>query len=166
MLQFGDAVRRPHVRFAAHPVGVIATGIERIAVQRCIAECGAVPLHRFGCDFIQADAFNCAGGTLKIFFDEALIEPDGFENLRAAIGLISRDAHLGHHFQQAFADRLDVVLAGLFVADARRNIRAHVGQRLKGKIRMNRLGTIACEHRKVVHLTRGPGLDNQAGAGA
>ena len=160
MLQFGNALRRPHVRFAAHAIRVIAADIECIAIQRRITERSTVPLHGFGCDFVQANAFHRASGAFEIFFDEGLVKPDRFEDLRAAIRLIGRDAHLGHDFQQTFADRLDVVPAGIFMAEISWDVGAHVGQRFKRKIRMYSFGTIACEHRKVMHLARCTGLDD------
>jgi hypothetical protein len=30
-------------------------------------------------------------------------QPDRVENLRAAIGLVGRDAHLGHHLEQSLS---------------------------------------------------------------
>ena len=61
-------------------------------------------------DLLQADAFDGGGGAGEIFLDEVGGQADRVEDLRAAIGLVGRDAHLGHHLQHALADRLDVVL--------------------------------------------------------
>ena len=47
------------------------------------------------------------GVRVKYSFDELAVQPDGFEDLRAAVALLRGDAHLGHHFQQPLADRLD-----------------------------------------------------------
>ena len=48
---------------------------------------------------------------VKIFLDEVKYSHHGgVENLRPAIGLIGRDAHLGHHLQNPLAHRLDVIL--------------------------------------------------------
>ena len=48
--------------------------------------------------------------------DELAVQADGLEDLRAAIALLRRDAHLRHHLEQALADGLDVVLLQLLVA--------------------------------------------------
>ena len=42
-------------------------------------------------------------------------QPNGVEDLRAAIGLIGRDAHLGRDLEDALADRLDVAVDGVRV---------------------------------------------------
>ena len=42
-------------------------------------------------------SFDGCRGAGEIFFDKSGREADGIEDLRAAIGLIGRDAHLGHH---------------------------------------------------------------------
>ena len=77
------------------------------------AESRGVARHRFGRDLFKARAFDRGRRAGKIFFDESGGEADRVENLGAAIGLIGRDAHLGHHLQNAFADRLDVILLPL-----------------------------------------------------
>jgi hypothetical protein len=41
------------------------------------------------------------GGAGEELVDEGLAQADRVENLRAAIGLVGGDAHLGHHLEQA-----------------------------------------------------------------
>ncbi len=53
----------------------------------------------------------------KYFDDEIRLQPDRVEDLRAAIGLVGRDAHLRHHLEQALADRLDVALDDFVVVE-------------------------------------------------
>ena len=43
-------------------------------------------------------------GAGEVLLDQALVQPDGFEHLRAAIALQRRDAHLGEGLQQALVD--------------------------------------------------------------
>ena len=52
------------------------------------------------------------GGPREVAIDERLVEADRFEDLRAAIALQRRDAHLGHHLEDALVERLDVVRDG------------------------------------------------------
>ena len=51
------------------------------------------------------------GVQVKYLSITVLLKPDGFENLRAAIALNRRDAHLGHDFDHAFDSGLDEILA-------------------------------------------------------
>ncbi len=44
----------------------------------------------------QPDALDRRGGAGEVLVDEAAMQADGVEDLRAAIGLVGRDAHLGH----------------------------------------------------------------------
>ena len=47
---------------------------------------------------------------VKYLSTNCLLEADRLEDLRAAVALKRRDAHLGHHLQDALVERLDVVL--------------------------------------------------------
>ena len=118
MLQLGDRVGRPHVRLAAGAVGVFAARIELVAVER--RRVGhAMHAHRFSANFLQPDAVDRRGRAAEVLVDEGRSEPHGLEDLRAAVRLIGRDAHLRHHLQQALADGLDVSLAEFFGRERR-----------------------------------------------
>src|SRR5207248_6743657 len=60
-------------------------------------------------DDVEADAGNARGGPGEILVDEILAQPDGLENLGAAVTLRRGDAHLRHHLEDALVDGLDVV---------------------------------------------------------
>ena len=64
-------------------------------------------------DLEQSGAFDGRGGAREIVLDEVRRQTHSVEDLGAAIGLVGRDAHLGHDLQNALADRLDVVLLNL-----------------------------------------------------
>ncbi len=53
---------------------------------------------------------DARGGAGEVRVDQLALQTHGLEDLRAAVGLDRRDAHLGDRLEQAFADRLDVVL--------------------------------------------------------
>src|SRR5919206_361205 len=57
----------------------------------------AMAAHRLLGDLGEADALDPGRGASKILGDELVLQSDRVENLRAAVGLIGRDAHLGHH---------------------------------------------------------------------
>ena len=103
---------------------------------------------------------------VKYFCDEIGLEADRVENLRAAIGLIGRDAHLGHDLEDALADRLDVALDDLVLVDFFRQVVLHRDQRLEGEIGIDRFGAVAGEAGEVMHLARLAGFDHEADRGA
>ena len=57
---------------------------------------------------------------MKYLSTSAARQAHRLEDLRAGVGHVGRDAHLGHHLLQALADRLDEVLDRLLAVDARR----------------------------------------------
>ncbi len=165
VLQLGDRVRRPHVVFAADAIVVLATDVERVAQQRRIAECRPMQPRRFLGDLEQADALDVACGAGEIFFDELALQAHSLEDLRAAVRLVRRDAHLGHHLVEPLRNRLDVLVGGIL----RRRARPELGlrsKRLQREVRMDRLGAVPGEQREMMDLARRPGLDDEAGARA
>src|SRR5262249_46211966 len=107
----------PDVFFAAHTERVFAADVEHRAIDRRIAERIAMPPHSLLGDLGKARALDAGRGAGEIFGDEVGLQADRVENLGSAIGLISRDAHLGHHFQQALIDRFDVALDDFLVVE-------------------------------------------------
>ena len=165
MLQLGDRVGRPHVLLAADAVLIFSSRIERVAQHRTVAERGLVqPIGLVG-DFEQPDALDVARGAGEILVDERAVQSDRLEDLRAAIGLIGRDAHLGHHLVQALADRLDEALGRLLGGDFRHDL-VQLGERFQREIRVDCLGAVPGEQREMMHLARRSGFDDEASAGA
>ena len=109
----------------------------------------------------KANSLDIARSAGEIFFDEGLLETDSFEDLGAAIRLIGRDAHLGHHFVESFANGLDVALLRILRIDFR-NLPVQFGKRLQREIRVDRLGAIPGEQSKVMNLSRRSRLDDEA----
>src|SRR4051794_32258550 len=124
---------------AADAVGVIAADIEHRPVDRRIAERIAMTAHRFFGDLIETDAFDHGVGAGEELVDEILRKPHRIENLRAAIGLISRDAHLGHDLQEALIDRLDEALLRFVLVYLFRELALNGGDRLESEIWIDRL---------------------------
>jgi hypothetical protein len=81
-----------------------------LLVDRVVAIGRRVAPHGFLGDLLDAHALDRRGGAGEVLVHEGGAEADRVEDLRAAIGLIGRDAHLGHDLEDALADRLDVVL--------------------------------------------------------
>jgi hypothetical protein len=166
VLQLGDRVGRPHVLFAAHAPGVFAAGVEHARQHRVVAEGRQVHAQRLLGDLEHADAADLAGGAAEVLVDEALLQADGLEELRAAVGHVGAHAHLGHDLRQALADGLDVVVDRLVGLSSPGSDLVQVDQRLQRQVGVHGLGAVAGEHREVVHLARAAGLDDQPGGGA
>ena len=161
MLQVGDHARPPHVGFAADAVGVFAADIERVLEHRHVAEGLAVALGGLARDLAQADALHLGMRAGEILAHEARLEAHRVEDLRPAIGLVGRDAHLGHHLQDALVDRLDVALLRLLQGELLVELGQQLLQRLEGEVGVDGLGAVAGEHRELVHLVRLAGLHHQ-----
>ena len=166
VLQVGHHARPPHVRFAADAVGVLAAHIERVLQDRHVAEGLAMALGRLARDLAQADAFHLRVRAGEVLLHERRAQADGVEDLRAAVGLIGGDAHLGHHLQQALVDGLDVALLRFLEGQLLVELGEDLLQRLEGEIGVDRLRAIAGQHRELMHLVRLAGLHDQADLGA
>ena len=166
VLQMGDGVGRPVMLLAAQAVGVLAAGIERVAVDRRVAIGEPVAFDGLPRDLRQPRPADGARGAGEEPLDEALVQADGVEDLRAAIGLVGRDAHLGHHLEDALVDRLDVAPVELAVAQPFRQLVPHRRQRLEREIGVDRLGAVTGQGAEVMDFARLAGLDDQPEQGA
>ncbi len=132
MLQLGDRIRRPHVLFATNAEGIFAADIEHAGQHRVVAEGGGMGVERFERDFLEADALDLGRRAGEVAGDEIGRKADRLEYLRAAVGLVGRDAHLGHHLHQPLADGLDEALLRVVGAELARQL---VGDRRRGSRR-------------------------------
>ncbi len=100
---------------------------------------------------------------VKYLSTSVFVEADGFEDLRAAIALQRRNAHLRKDFEQSFVDGLDVLIDGLFEGDAFGQIAAHceIFERLDGQVRVDGAGAVADQQREVHHFARLAGFDDE-----
>ena len=148
---------------AAHTEHVLAADVERIPQHRVVTERVVVAAHRFACHFLQPDAFDGRRRAGEVLVDEIRAQPDRVENLRAAIGLVGRDSHLGHHLEDALADRLDVARNHLVLVDLFRQLTAlvHVEQRVEGEVRVDRFGAVAGETAEMMDFARLAQLHHQ-----
>ena len=126
-----------------------------------------MPPDHFVGDDVDADAADARGRPREVLVDERLVEADGFEDLRAAVALQRRDAHLGHHLQDALVERVDVVLDRLRVRHADEQLLPdHVVERFEREVRVDRAGAVAEQQRAVVHFARVAGFEHEAAARA
>jgi hypothetical protein len=108
----------------------------------------------FGND-VQADAADARGGSAEISIDERRVEANRFEDLRPAVTLQRRNAHLGHRLQDALVERVDVVDDGFIVRHAGKLAAAdHVVDCFECQIRVHDAGAIAEQECAVVHFAR------------
>ena len=96
--------------FAAHPIGVFATGIELGAQYRIVTERLLMLAHGFFGNLENTDAFDIGRRAGEMLVDELAGQAHRFENLRTTVTLIGRNTHLRHHLQQAFRYGLDIFL--------------------------------------------------------
>ena len=163
VLQLGDRVRRPHVLFAAHAEGVFAAGIEPVGEHGVVAEGLPVQADGFFHDFEDTDAFHLRRSAGEVLVDQRLLQADGFEDLRAGVGHVGRDAHLRHDLEQALADALDEVLDGLL---AGLGVARQLLQAFQREVGMHGLGAVAGEHGEVVRFAGAAGFDDETDARA
>ena len=166
MLQVGDRIRGPCVILAAGADGVFAADIEEAAVDRRVAErIGMAPYGLFG-DLGKADALDAGVGAGEVLGDEIRLQSDGVEDLRAAIGLIGRDAHLRHDLEQALADRLDVTLDDVLVVERAGQAVLQRDHALEREIGVDGFRAVTGKTGEVVHFARLAGFDHEADRGA
>ena len=85
--------------------------------------------------------------------------------MRAAVALQRRDAHLGHHLENALVERFDVVLDRLVVRDAaQQRLADHVVVRLEREVRVDDPGAVPEEQRAMMHFARVARFDDQGAA--
>ena len=161
MLKPRNAFRRPGMILAAQAVGIIAAHIQHAAIDGIVAIGVAMAADAFLAHFLQADAFNGGGGAGEEFLDKIGGEPHRVENLGAAIGLVGRDAHLGHHFQNALAHRLDVILLHFVRLERQALANADLFQGFKGDIGIDRFGTITGQGAEMMHFSRFAGFHDK-----
>ena len=70
MLERRHRRRGPDVILAAQAELILAADVERVAVNRRVAECIAVAPHRFFRDLEKPDTFDSGRGAGKIFGDK------------------------------------------------------------------------------------------------
>src|SRR5205823_4933727 len=134
VLELGDRVRVVGVVLATAAPLVLAADVE-VAVERGRDHVGVlVAQPGLARDHVEPDALDARRGPGEVALDHLGVEADGLEDLRAPVALERRDAHLGHHLEDALVDRLHVVLdrgGGVHVLqDA---LGYHVAQGLEGE---------------------------------
>ena len=150
---------------AAHAVSIFAADIQRMAVDRCVSISRAMALDSFLRDFRQTRAVGGGAGAGEEPRQELVAESHGIEDLGAAIGLIGRDAHLGHDLQQTLADRLDIALVYLVLAHGFRQLVTKAGQRVERQVGVDGLGAIASQQGEMMNFAGLSGLDDQTDLG-
>ena len=127
----------------------------------------AMPPKRLFADLANADPLHARRRAGKVPADEFMIQSDGLEDLRAAVGLHCRDAHLREDLEQPLIDRLDeLAFRGLRVQPLREVALAlHVHDRLEDEVRIHGPGSIADQAGEVMHIARLAGFHDEADFG-
>ena len=150
--------------FATDAVSIFTTRRQSIGQNRILTKRILVHALRFFSHFSQTDPFDLCRCSGEIFGNKGRIQTNRFKYLRAAIGLIGGNTHLGHDLHQALVDRLDETLLSFIGIDSGRQIERR--DCFKGKPRANRFCTVTCQQREVMHFTSRTRFNDQTGAGA
>ncbi len=161
MLQFGNTVRRPHMGFAALTPGVIATHIQLFAIDERTTKGILMPAGSLFGHFFQANAFDGGRRTGKVLCNEFAGQANSIKDLRAAVGLIGGDTHLGHDLVQTLAQRLDIALLCFGKIKPFRKLGEHVLNGLEHQVGVDGFRAITGQCCKVMHFQRSAGLDDQ-----
>src|SRR5258706_10522 len=130
VLQLEHRVGIEQVILAVATPLVLATGIQLVDTGRLTSECALVTETRFLRDDVDAYAADARRRVREEPIDELLVQTDRFEDLRAAVTRERRDAHLGHHLEDAFVERLHVMIDRVLAGDsADEAVRDHVVDR-------------------------------------
>ena len=167
MLQSRDRIRVVHVELAGATPLVLAADIEIAVEIRRHFERVVVTRRSLTRDRVEADACHARWRPREVLVDHVLGQPNRLEDLRAAITLRRRDAHLGRDFRDALADRLDeVVNRGVFVDVLELAVANHPGHRRVREIRIDRARAIADQQAEMHRLARFARLDDKARSSA
>ena len=116
---------------------------------------------------VQSDPLDARRRASEVLLHQVVVQADGFKNLRASVGLHRRNAHLGHHLEDAFFVSLDEVVNGIVRLGAVQLAAfRQVSHRFQRQVGINAAGPVPYEETEVLHLARLPGLDDQADARA
>ena len=102
----------------------------------------------------------------EVFFDERRAQANGVENLRAAIRLIGRDAHLRHDLEHGLAERFDEALLDIGGGVLSPQFGQHLIERFEREVRIDRLGAVTGQRAELVHLVRLAGFDDETDRGS
>ncbi len=162
-LQLVNRLRVEQMIFAVVAPLILAAGVERDAIHLAVREGVAMPRQNFLGEHIHADAFDARRRPGEILVHHVAVQADGLKDLRAAIALDGRDAHLGHRLDHAFDGGLDVFLDGGLVVEVDQQALAdHVVERLERQIRIDGAAAVADEQREMMHLARFAGFEDEA----
>ena len=145
---------------------VVAAWVERRGGRAPGGEGACVSAQRVGGDAIEAGAADARGGAGEVLVDDFLRQPDGLEELRAAVGQHRRYPHLRDGLEQPFAEGLDdVVLCRRPVEVGNDATDGHLHGGVEEQVRVDGLSAVPDEQGQMGHLPRLAALHDQAHAG-
>ena len=161
MLEQRDRLRRPGMDLAADAVGIVAPDRQSVAIDRGIPERVGMAPNALLRDLIEADSADPRRGAGEILLDEGFRQADGIEDLRAAVGLVGRNAHLRHDLEKALADRLDVALDRLVAVDLLGKGLRHRREGFESQVGVDRLRSETGQKREMMHFAGFTRLDDE-----
>ena len=165
MLKIGNDCWPPHVAFTPEAESIVAANVELVLQGLHIAKRQPVPLGGFGCNLLKPDAFDLAVRALEEHVDQFRLEANRIENLRPAIGLVGRNAHLRHNLEDALRHRLDVALYRVVDGERRVERRQHRFDRFEREIGVDRFRAVTGKRAELVHLVGLASFNHEADRG-
>ncbi len=166
VLQLGNGIRCPHVLFAADSPSVFATSFQHGLQHGVLTKSGYMGANGLFLYFKNAYAFDAAGRACEVLANGFTIDANDLKQLGAAVAHVGRHPHLGHDFGQALANGLDVVVNGFVSTQVTGQAGMQLLKGFHGKVRVNRLSTVACKNCKVMYLSRSARFHHQSGRSA
>ncbi len=117
VLELGDGVGVVHVMLAAAAPLVLPAGLKLMVEVGHDPEGAPMAIGGLARDRLEAHSAHARRGPGEVAIDHLLVKPDSLENLRPAIALHGRDAHLGGDLDEALHHRLVEVLDRALLVD-------------------------------------------------
>ncbi len=167
LLQAVDRLGIEQVIFAVGAPLILSAGRQHLVVGIALAKGRVMAQQHFPGNRLDVDATNARTRPREVFVNHILTQSHGLEHLRTVIALHRRDAHLGHHLDDALGGGLDEVLARQFVVDVgQQAVTDHAVDGLEGEVRIDGAAAVTDQQREMMDLARFAGLEHQADARA
>ena len=117
--------------------------------------CPIVPHLDLAVDLRQIDALDATGSPGEVLVHQILAEAERFENLRSAVALNRRNAHLRRHLDDTLHRRFNVVVnRGVVIDIDEQPVLDHLVQRFHRQIRVDCRRAKTDQQSQVMDLTR------------
>ncbi|MNV39633.1 hypothetical protein D3C71_1312190 [compost metagenome] len=97
---------------------IITTGIKHFIISVFFRESTVMMDKCLGCYFLQTNTANAGRCPSKVTIHEFRVQTHSFKDLRAPVGLNSRNPHFGKNLNYALSRSFNIVLHSLLMRDS------------------------------------------------